>query len=90
MAASRFLIARFRKNELDHHRFSTIVSTKIERRAVVRNRIRRQIYEIIRLHLEKIAGTAHFDILILPKKAIIGTTYDDLEKSFSKLLPHIQ
>jgi len=90
MAASQFLIARFRKSDLDHHRCSVIVSTKIEKTAVQRNRIRRQINEILRLNWDKLITSSHFDILILPKKAIIGATYDEIEKSFLKLLPLFQ
>jgi ribonuclease P protein component len=90
MASSKFLVARFRKSELKHNRFSVIVSNKIDSKAVNRNRVRRQIYELLRLNLDKFSADQHFDILILPKKAIIGATYEEIEKQLLKILPHIQ
>lgn len=89
-ATSRSIVARFRKNDLVHPRFSVIVSKKIGKNATDRNRLRRQLYEIIRLHQDKFQATPYFDILILPKKAMIGATYQEIEQDFLKILPHIK
>jgi ribonuclease P protein component len=89
-ATSRSIVARFRKNDRQNPRFSVIVSKKIEKNATDRNRLRRQLYEIIRLHQDKFTATPYFDILILPKKAMIGATYQEIEQDFLKILPHIQ
>lgn len=40
-----------------------VVSRKIHKRAVIRNKIRRRIYEIIRLELPKLTDT--YDIVII-------------------------
>lgn len=87
---SRLLVGRYKKNDKGHHRFSVIVSHKISKKAVERNRIRRQIHEIIRLNLEKLPQNTHFDLLILPKTAIIGKTYDQIEENFLHLIPNLR
>ena len=87
---SRLLVARFRKNDKEHHRFSVIISNKVLPKAVDRNHIKQQLYEIIRLNYDQFQQNAYFDILILPKKAIIGTTYSELETTLLKLLSKFQ
>lgn len=90
MASNRFLVARFRRNEMKTHRFGVIVSQKIDARASMRNRIRRQLYEIIRLNRERMSAPPHFDILILPKKAIMNASYNEMEDHFLKLFPYLR
>ncbi len=89
-AMGKFMVLRFIKNQHDHHRFSVIISTKISNKAVTRNRFRRQIQEIIRLNLGAFPQKDYFDILILPKKAIIEATYSDLESDLLSLIPQLK
>jgi ribonuclease P protein component len=46
-----FLSLRARKNDLEFSRFGTIVSKKVSKKAVERNKIRRRIFEITRKDL---------------------------------------
>lgn len=46
-----------------HPRFSVVVSKKVIKSAVGRNRIRRRLYEYLRVNTERLSGT--FDIVII-------------------------
>ncbi|RJR30647.1 ribonuclease P protein component, partial [Candidatus Parcubacteria bacterium] len=39
---------KIKKNSLGYNRFAVVVSAKISKKATVRNKIRRRIYEILR------------------------------------------
>ncbi|HCW32171.1 MAG: hypothetical protein UT55_C0008G0011 [Candidatus Peregrinibacteria bacterium GW2011_GWE2_39_6] len=85
-----YLVARYRYNRGTQHRFSVVVSTKIASKAVIRNKIRRQIYEAIRLNLIYFPTERYFDIIILPHRAILVGSYRDIVKSLSALIPLIR
>ncbi len=67
-------------NRKDEHPscFGFIVSTKISKKAVVRNRIKRIMSEIIRINLEKLKNG--YDVLFLIKPSIVKLDREDLEK----------
>ena len=69
---------KFRKNALETSRFAVVVGTKVSKRAVIRNRLRRQIREIIRLRLATLKPG--FDVMMLIRKEAIGKSYGELEK----------
>ena len=71
-------------NNLVRSRFAVVVSTKISKKAVVRNRLRRQILEIIRLNLDKIKPGNDF-IIAVNQKAL-GLTSAQLEHEFLSAL----
>lgn len=77
---SRLLVLRTRKNELGYNRYGVNISKKLAKSAVARNRLRRQIYEIIRLN-EKSGkmGRQSLDIMIFARKALLGLNYTNLE-----------
>lgn len=67
-------------------RFGIVVGTKISKLATVRNRIKRQIREIIQ---EKIKKTAPgYDIVISVLPAALGKNYDELKKNIVSGLGH--
>lgn len=78
-----FISLKLAKSQLGISRFTTIVSTKIDKRAVVRNKIRRQITEIIRKKLS--ALPKGYDILLIPKKEIIHKDYQEIKDSLDNL-----
>ncbi|NLA43300.1 ribonuclease P protein component [Candidatus Saccharibacteria bacterium] len=58
-------------------RFSVVISKKVSKSAVVRNRIRRRIYEIVRTHLPEIKGT--YDVVfIVSLSEIADMPYSEL------------
>ena len=68
-------------NKLNDSRFGILVSTKISKKAVERNRLKRQIREIIRLDLNSIKSGYDFIIITLPP--VLDKTYEEIEKSIS-------
>jgi ribonuclease P protein component len=89
-ALGRLLVLRMRKNNQNTHRFGIVISQKVGRQAVDRNRIKRQINDIVRLNYEKLPEENHFDILILPKTAIMEATYDQIKADFLSLIPRLK
>ncbi len=77
-------MARVGKNDLEHSRFGFVVSTKISKKAVERNKIRRQLQEIIRLNLEKIKQSV--DVVVIAKHGIKGRQYQEIEKDLLRAL----
>lgn len=65
-----------RKNGLEESRFGFVVSTKISKRAVVRNRIKRLLRQSIHQNLDKIKSG--FDIVFFTRPGV--EKYDKLEK----------
>ncbi len=82
-ASTPFFILRKRTNDLETNRYAFVLSKKLERSAVKRNKKRRQVYEILRI-LEKeglVANSPFFDIVLLARKPIPTASYDELEKA---------
>jgi len=69
---------RYLANYLPQSRFSVVVSTKISKKAVVRNRLRRQLLEIIRLNLAKIKPG--YDFLIFTSQKALDLDYGQMEQ----------
>lgn len=65
-------------------RFGFIVSTKIDKRSVVRHRIKRLLSEAIRFNLEKIKPG--YDLVFLAKKEIIGKSFEEVKKEVESRL----
>lgn len=66
------------KNDLGYSRFGIIISSKISKKAVVRNKVRRRISETFRLNLKNFKSG--FDVIIICRKPIIKASYQDIEK----------
>ncbi len=52
---SPFFMAKFKKTESSAKRFTVVVSTKVSKKAVVRNRMKRIVRVVIRDNLERFA-----------------------------------
>ena len=52
--------------------------------AVVRNRIKRRIREVFRLHRAEIGP--QWDIVVNPRKAAFGASFEQLEQAFRKVI----
>ena len=79
---SRLLGVKTLPNGLVISRFGIIVSAKISKKAVVRNKIKRQIREIIRLDLENIKSGQ--DVAIVVLSPIIEEKYQEIKKELSQ------
>jgi len=83
---SSLFIIRHAPNEQDNFRYSVIVSKKLEPKAVDRTKLRRQLYEAIRLYEKESSKDNYQDLVIIPKKRILSSTYQELEAQLSKQL----
>ena len=64
-----------------------IVSKKVSKKAVVRNKIKRRLREIFRLNQNSLDS---FDIVIIAKQNAAECEYADLEKNFIKALKNAE
>lgn len=86
---SPFFRLKYAKNGLEQSRFSVVVSAKVSKKAVIRNKLRRQVQEIIWLNLDKISSG--LDFVINLKLESLKIDREKLEKDilakFSKIKP---
>lgn len=81
-AANAYLVIYCRKNGTDRNRVGLTVSAKLAH-AVQRNRLRRQLREIYRLHE---AGFARgYDIVVVARARAIGAQYAALSRAYLSL-----
>lgn len=67
-------------NKQEYNRFVVVVSAKVSKKAVIRNKIKRRLSEIARLQYSHIRPGYDLFILALPKT--IQHSYNDLDSSF--------
>ena len=69
-------------NNLDFNRFTVVVSNKVSKKAVVRNKIKRQIREVVKQELPclKIGK----DVIILTLPVIVGQKFTDIRENLVK------
>lgn len=73
----------YKEND-DQKKFGFIVSKKISKRAVDRNKIRRILSEVVRENLERFENGTR--IIFLTKKEILGKKYDEVEKEIKRII----
>lgn len=78
------MAVKLKANHLAVNRFAIVIGVKVAKRAVVRNRLRRQIRGILSKYLVEM--TPGFDVAILPKKEAIGKKSSELERELVDLL----
>ena len=66
-------------NSLYLNRFGFVVSSKVSNKAVVRNKIKRRLREIIRKEINSISSS--YDIVIVAKKTAVGLDFKDFKKA---------
>lgn len=77
-ANHQFVLYYLPQPKLEHFRFGVSVSKKVGN-AVVRNRLRRMMKEIVRLNKEQMAP--HYDYILLARKPVVEMPYAEMEKS---------
>ena len=75
----------FCDNSKKFTRFAVVVSKKVEKSAVGRNKIRRRIYEILRINLDKIPKERDY-IFVVFSKDVMKMNYKELEKIMGELV----
>jgi ribonuclease P protein component len=75
----------FADNSRNKQRFAVVVSKKVMKSAVARNRIRRRVYEAVRLQQGKIAKPVDC-IFIVYNKEVMTMEFKELQKLVTDLL----
>ncbi len=66
-------------------RFAIVVSKKVHKSAIGRNRMRRRLYEMIRLELPMMTKTLDVAVIVTSGE-VLAAPYDDLRQSLTQLL----
>ena len=66
-------------------RVAVVVSKKVEKSAVGRNRIRRRVYEAIRLNFEQLPKKKDY-IFVIFTKDVLKMKFSELEKNLGELI----
>lgn len=82
--ANPFFTVRYAKNDFEESRFAFIISKKVDSKAVIRNRIRRQFSEGIKNLLVDIKPG--FDFIFIVKKEILDKTTAEIQKEIKLTL----
>ena len=77
------MVLAFLRNELDHSRFGFVVSKRLGK-AVRRNKIKRQMREIVRLEMSQIKPG--FDLVFIARVPSSKATYLEISQSINTLL----
>jgi ribonuclease P protein component len=83
-SADRFLTLKVIENKMSYSRFGFVVSKKVSKKAVDRNRVKRLMSEIIRLMDKKIKSG--FDAVFILKSEIVNKNLEEIKESVEKLL----
>ncbi len=80
-----FMSLRFAQNDRRKaFRVAVVVSKKVSKSAVVRNRIRRRIYEVIRLQADQIVGTPDIVVTVF-NQTVADMPHNDLQNHITSL-----
>ena len=80
---SDFFTLRYQKNNLPHSRFGFVVSKKIDKRAVVRNRIKRLVRSAVEKKWTMLPG---WDMLFVMKPSIALQTRENVVKTADQVM----
>jgi ribonuclease P protein component len=67
------------RNETDYSRYGIIVSNKISKKATVRNRLKRQLREVLRGEFNKIKPG--YDIVLIAQAGIVGKQSSEIKET---------
>jgi len=75
----------FTKNTRGFMRVAVVVSKKVEKSAVGRNRIRRRVYEALRINIDMIPKKTDY-IFVIYSKDVMNMRFTELEKELGELV----
>jgi len=78
-----FLILKFAKNNLKVNRFAFIVSKKVSQKAVIRNKIRRRLFESVK---EVKGGVENLDFVFIALPKTKDKNFSEIKTEVKKLL----
>lgn len=77
----------WQKNQKILSRWAIIVSQKLSKKAVIRNKLKRQLREILRKEGKEIKG---FDLIIIPRPLLLEKNFSDLQEILRENLKQIK
>ncbi|KAF5072752.1 ribonuclease P protein component [Acetobacterium wieringae] len=80
---NKVFVIYYLKNEENFNRLGIIVSKKVSKKAVIRNKVKRRIKEAYRLNEDSFSKG--YDIILIAKESIKEVPYSSLEKSLNHL-----
>ncbi len=89
-AFTHSFVLQIRPNDQGKTRVGFTVSKKIAKHAVVRNRLRRQMREIVRLSETLAELYPSHDLVLIAKSDALNRTYQQLTEDFNYLLTHVK
>lgn len=87
-AFTKSFVLQMRPNEKNETRVGFTVSKKIAKSAVVRNKLRRQMREIVRLSATLEVKYPSHDLILIAREEALNRTYQQLTEDFEYLLTH--
>ena len=88
-AFTKSFVLQIRPNNEDKTRVGFTVSKKISKSAVVRNRLRRQMREIVRLSSDLQTKYPSHDLVLIARTEALNRDFAQLTKDFMYLLDHV-
>ena len=84
---NKLFILRFLKNNFNQSRFGFVVSQKVSKKAVIRNKIRRRLSEIIKDNLKNIQKPENnLDLVFISLPETAGKEFLAIKESVEELL----
>lgn len=81
--SNHFFLLKYTFNSLGLNRFGFVVSGKVSNKAVVRNKIKRRLREIVKKEINSIPPG--YDVVIITKKTAIRLDFKDFKKAVMEL-----
>ncbi len=85
-STSKLFILKFTENNEEKSKYATIISSKISKKAVERNKLRRQIYEIIRTALKESTPEKNLNLVLIPKKQILSSSFEEIQEDIKEII----
>ena len=82
-----FLFFKIEPNKLNHSRFGFVVSKKVSNKAVVRNKIKRQLSSIVFANLKNLKN--NYDVVVVVYPQVTRKEFKDIESATLKLMDTI-
>lgn len=84
LLAKNFLILKTVKNDLKTVRIGVVVSRKVSKKAVIRNKTKRRLREAAGANIKKIKPG--YDLIFFTKKGIEKESFSEIKKDVEKLI----
>jgi len=86
--AGKLIFFKIKKNSTGSSRFCIVVSSKISKKAVIRNKIKRRIKEIAKKNYPGLKPG--FDIAIIARTEILNKKYSEIEEEINNLFKSVK